>query len=470
MAATRSMSSSSRAPLSEGSRQNARVSRRSRRLRTSANRRSPRASPRALNRASRSAQAAAPLPVPGGEMHLREKFLLPDDLEDPRQRTRRADAARLEKPHHRIAGIEQGAQPQDGLPLEALQETIREELSRLRSEVLHRDLDTVPAVGAVSPHPGRGSDRALQPDGQSGGGLQDHVVVETAPHHGSPVGQLDRSLIADIARKNDRGEGGRGRHFTSPQPQAAAQYGLGSHLRRSDSRRGDDLAEQVGARADRFGVGARAGEDTQEFLVERGGDVGAAQLPGPRGIAEHLQGLDPGQIGEEPAAGSEHEQRMPLHLEEPPHLARVGSRGTMGLQEDGAPLRGWIEQHIDVGVPRRPGIAEEARPALLEDPRKPAPQRLERLVERSPPLLIPTGLSAGRAPAIRAPALDAVRATPGSSFEDFRLPERMIGVQERGVIGERDVRMRPGPGSGRRPTPSRRTDDDVRRSLRRSRC
>ena len=48
--------------------------------------------------------------------------------------------------------------------------------------------------------------------------------------------------------------------------------------------------------------------------VQRG--EGGRQLDGPGGVAEVLHRLDPGDVGEEPAAAREHEHGLVLHLQE----------------------------------------------------------------------------------------------------------------------------------------------------------
>ena len=98
-------------------------------------------------------------------------------------------------------------------------------------------------------------------------------------------------------------------------------------------RRPHAAAVHVGARALLRIVAHRGAQP----LHERGLEVGAAQFPqilhGHRGVAEGLHGLQPGEVVEEPAAGSEHQESLALHFEQPSRLhPRVSVEGGGGLR------------------------------------------------------------------------------------------------------------------------------------------
>ena len=88
-------------------------------------------------------------------------------------------------------------------------------------------------------------------------------------------------------------------------------------------------------------------------------------------------------------------------------------------------LVGAVEDHVDVVVARRPGVAQQPRAFALEDaspPRRaasPAPR-----AERRAPLLVPARAAAGVAAAVAAPALDAVGAAPGGVLDDLHFVRR----------------------------------------------
>src|SRR5439155_5571277 len=113
--------------------------------------------------------------------------------------------------------------------------------------------------------------------------------------------------------------------------------------------------------------------------------------------------------------------------------------GRMAGDESRSVLALGIEDHLDELVAREPGVAQKpSRFALVEHGELVA-QDVERGAERGAPVLPPSGSAAGRAAAVAAPTLDAVRASPGGSVEDLRLVSGREELQRLRQVHQLDV-------------------------------
>ena len=106
-------------------------------------------------------------------------------------------------------------------------------------------------------------------------------------------------------------------------------------------------------------------------------------------------------------------------------------RGEERVEPLGAPL----EQQRGIVVAGRPRVLEMRGGARLEVRIDLVAEPVERLAKRSPPALVP--VTARAAAAIRAPALDAVRAAPRGPLADLDLVHGRVGRQEGRVVRER---------------------------------
>src|SRR5262249_50190901 len=95
-----------------------------------------------------------------------------------------------------------------------------------------------------------------------------------------------------------------------------------------------------------------------------------------------------------------------------------------------------VEDHVDVGVPRRPGILETGGALLGEGRVDLAAQPVEGLPQRAAPRLAPAGMGAGVAAAVLPPALDTVGAAPGAVLEDLRHVTGRMALEVLAVVGE----------------------------------
>ena len=86
-------------------------------------------------------------------------------------------------------------------------------------------------------------------------------------------------------------------------------------------------------------------------------------------------------------------------------------------------FRAAIEHDLDVGVARGPDVLEKLRACLFGERNERVAQLVESLAQRRAPGLVPARLAAVAA-AVRAPALDAMRAAPRGVFDDFALELR----------------------------------------------
>jgi len=98
---------------------------------------------------------------------------------------------------------------------------------------------------------------------------------------------------------------------------------------------------------------------------------GLAQLQGPGGVLDHLQGLQARELGEEPAATGEHQQGVALHLQE------LQGRHPIGLLQTRDPLSGEefrqhpgaaVQEHLVIGVSGGPRVLQVFLSLALENP------------------------------------------------------------------------------------------------------
>src|SRR2546425_4977565 len=134
--------------------------------------------------------------------------------------------------------------------------------------------------------------------------------------------------------------------------------------------RADELAVDLAAIAQRGDVARRRLEAADELRLEPAAAEVAEVLQSHRGVAEDLDGLEPGDLVEEPAARGVHEQPVTLELEEPPGLdagRRVERRTLVRREERVESLGARVEDHADVGVACGPRVFEERGRARLEE-------------------------------------------------------------------------------------------------------
>ena len=155
-------------------------------------------------------------------------------------------------------------------------------------------------------------------------------------------------------------------------------------------------------------VAQRQLERLDELLLAVAAE-GPRQVDRPRRVVEALGRLQPADLVEEPAATGVHEHRVALHLEQPKRVADLGIVEVgvpVAAEEKADSLRVAVEDHVDVGVPRLPGIGEALAPPGAEDVVKLVLQLVERPAERPAPLLVP--VAPGLAAAVRVPSLNPV--------------------------------------------------------------
>ena len=165
----------------------------------------------------------------------------------------------------------------------------------------------------------------------------------------------------------------------------------------------------------------------------------ADKLQGPGGVLDDLDGLDVGDVVEEPAVAREDQHRVPLELEEleDRRLVLLGEPAPDVPDEEGLDRLGRpVEDDPDVVVPDGPRVRRVGAQARLEDRRGLVAQPVHRFPERGPPGLAPTGVGAGRAGAIALPALDAVAAAPGRVLDDPDLVGRREPLEVVPVDGD----------------------------------
>ncbi len=121
-----------------------------------------------------------------------------------------------------------------------------------------------------------------------------------------------------------------------------------------------------------------------------------------------------------------------------PHPVAPRRRRARGkADQEGVDRRGRaVEKHVDIGVPRRPGVGEERPGFPLPAGGQLVAQPVESLAERCPPGLRPARAAAGVAAAVLAPAAHPVGAAPGGVLDDLHLMVRRMGLQVLPVVGQ----------------------------------
>ncbi len=200
------------------------------------------------------------------------------------------------------------------------------------------------------------------------------------------------------------------------------------------------------------------------------------ELEDAAGVGDDLDGLDAGDLVEEPAAAGVHELGVTFELEEfeDGDAFRFGEfAGGVLLEEFDDGGGGAVEDDLDVGVAGGPEIFEEGLGELLGEGSGGVAEVVEGFAERRAPLLVPAGLGAAVAAAVGAPALDAVGAGPGGVFDDFGLPFGRKVFEKFAVVGEASLAAALRSSAWRRRAPSRRAcggDRSFRRRWRRGRA
>src|SRR6185369_15335014 len=95
----------------------------------------------------------------------------------------------------------------------------------------------------------------------------------------------------------------------------------------------------------------------------------------------------------------------------------------MFLAETLPGFRESVEDHGDIGIARRPGVAQQRGAQRLKIRSNRIAKPIERVAQWPAPFLVPSG-PARVAAAIGAPALHPVNAAPGSILENPRFPGR----------------------------------------------
>ena len=168
------------------------------------------------------------------------------------------------------------------------------------------------------------------------------------------------------------------------------------------------------------------------------GEELGGELDDAAGVGDDLDGLDAGDVVEEPAAGGVHELGVALELEELEDGDAFGGgegAGGVGGEEAVEVVGGAVEDDVDVGVAGGPEVFEEGLGDGLGEGRGAVAEEVEGFAEGGAPALIPSGLAAVAA-AVGAPALDAVGAGPGGVVDDLGLPGGGEFLEELAVVGE----------------------------------
>ena len=154
-------------------------------------------------------------------------------------------------------------------------------------------------------------------------------------------------------------------------------------------------------------------------------------------VAQDLQGLDAGQVVEEPAARRVHQQRVPLALQQRQGLDLRRQVAGHVLHHELVDGRG-AQQHVDVGVAGLPRVAQHLRGPALEHLVGGVAQQVEGVAQRPPPGLVPARLASGVAAAVLQPAPDTVDARPGRQSH-LGLPVGRVLVEPGAQPGRGDV-------------------------------
>ena len=227
-----------------------------------------------------------------------------------------------------------------------------------------------------------------------------------------------------------------------------------AHLLQADAQSGDVAAVDAGAVAHLGDVGFGAGENLQEAVFERG--AGGAEELGRKlqhaaGVGDDLDGLDAGDLVEEPAAAGVHELGVAFQLEQLKQSdALFGRDAPPGVECEEAVDRGRraVEDDVDVVVARSStgrcssGAASASASGAVASRRKSSASR-----RGARHCWFTAGLAAVAA-AVGAPAFDAMHAAPGGVFDHLGLPLRRELFQELAVVGERCVAVRLDPVHG----------------------
>ena len=185
---------------------------------------------------------------------------------------------------------------------------------------------------------------------------------------------------------------------------------------------------------------ARA-EDFEEAVFEGGAGLAeelGCELKDAAGVGDDLDGLDAGDLVEEPAAAGVHELGVALQLQEfEDGDALLGGERMGGVLGEEAVLGvgGAVEDDVDVGVAGGPEVVEQRCGEGFGERSGGVAQEVEGLAQGGAPLLVPAGLAAVAA-AVGAPALDAVDAGPGGVLGDLGLPLGRELREELAVVGE----------------------------------
>jgi len=216
---------------------------------------------------------------------------------------------------------------------------------------------------------------------------------------------------------------------------------VGSDLFEADAEAGDVAAVDLGSAAEFGDVAFGFGEEIEEGGFEGGADgteEAGGELENAAGVGDDLNGLDAGDLVEEPAAGGVHELGVAAELHDlPDGGAFFGGELAGGVLVEEAVFGGGgaIEDDVDVGVAGGPDVDQEAVGELFDEGCGAIAKEVEGIAEGTAPLLVPAGLSAVAA-AVGAPAFDAVEAGPGGVFGDLGLPLGREAMEELGVVGE----------------------------------
>src|SRR5262249_5518576 len=155
-----------------------------------------------------------------------------------------------------------------------------------------------------------------------------------------------------------------------------------------------------------------------------------SKLNGPSRIAQALRGLEAADFIEEPAAARVHEQRVPLHFQEPKSLADqqvVEIRVRMPLEKLAHRLGVSVQDDLDVAVAGLPGIRKALRAARRENVVQMVLELVERLPQRPTPLLMPAASHV--AATVGAPAFHAMLAAPRAVLVNLHLPLGRVQFQ-----------------------------------------
>ncbi len=135
---------------------------------------------------------------------------------------------------------------------------------------------------------------------------------------------------------------------------------MGQHAVEVDHRGTDQLLPDPPAVLELRQVARRQSERLDELLLAVAAEA-PRQVDGPRGVVQALRRLQPADLVEEPAAARVHQHPVALHLQQAEGVADLGvvEVGVAVAAEEVADrLRAAVEDHVDVGVARLPGVGE----------------------------------------------------------------------------------------------------------------